>query len=361
MSDRVRPSPWLSLAWEPAPEGSLALTLRAPPRRGRERVASHEAWLVELLDHLGGTPGSWSFAEIAGIARARGHAEADADIEATLARVWPLAFVRADASELDEHALLWERRGWKLALHYLIASAGDPSAHDPAASRRPPAASSEPGRQSADLRPLPSPNELPERPLEAILQRRRTCREFAGTPVELLTLASLLAHATGSAALPEQVFLHLLVMRVTGLEPGVYRYSPCDHAIALVSRASDEQVEAQLVRTLIGQPYARGAAVALLLSARVEALVATRPTDAALRGCLVEIGMLAQRLLLSGHAIELDSFLSAAILEHEARTLTMGDIDASMSPMHLVAFGAAAITPCERTGSGDRAPAACTG
>jgi SagB-type dehydrogenase family enzyme len=241
--------------------------------------------------------------------------------------------VHERAAELNEDALVWERHGWKLALQYLIASCGEPRVSQAAAIEpRPPSA-------AAPLRPLPSARELPKLGIEATLQRRRTCREFSGAALELGTLATLLADATGSALRPEQLTIHLLVMRVTGLEPGVYRYQPDAHALAQLRSASTEQIEAQLVRTLIGQPYAIGSSVAVLLSAGLDARIAARPADSTLRACLIEIGMLAQRLLLCGHAFELDSFLSAAILEHEARALTMGDIDESMSPIHLVAFG----------------------
>jgi hypothetical protein len=354
MSDRVRPSPWLSLAWEPSPDGSGAcLTLRAPPNRGAYRVAAHEAWLVELLDHLGATPGCWSFSELAALARARGHAEADADIEATLAGLWSLAFVHERAAELEEHALVWERRGWKLALQYLIASLGEPRVREAAVMA--PLSPSE----AAPLRQLPTTRERPKLDIEACLQRRRTCREFSGATLELGTLATLLADASSSAPLPEQLVMHLLVMRVTGLQPGVYRVEPNALALAQLRDGSTEQIEAQLVRTLIGQPYVIGSAVAVLLSARLDALIAARPAESTLRAYLIEIGMLAQRLLLCGHAFELDSFLSAAILEHEARALTMGDIDGSMSPIHLVAFGRS-VRRCEPTGAADTTPAACT-
>jgi hypothetical protein len=330
MNHRVRPSPWLSLAWEPAVDGCWCLTLRAPPNTGSHRLATHELWVVELLDHLGATDGAWTLAEL--VTLARGHATADADIEATLTELWPLAFVDAQATEWHDAALAWEQHGWKFALQYMLASVAEPAPRQVTAPPPKKPISTQP-------RPLPAPLELPELALEATLHRRRTCREFAGTPLEIGTLATLLARATRCARLPPQLAVHLVVMRVAGLEPGVYRHLPDEHAIVPLHHASTEQLEAQLVRTLIGQPYVIGTAVAVLMSGQLDALITERPADSTLRAWLIEVGMLGQRLLLAGHALQIDSFLSAAILEHEARALTVGDIDASMSPIHLVAFG----------------------
>jgi hypothetical protein len=303
---RVRPSPWLSLAWEPSQDGRLHLTLRAPPKRGAHRLAVDELWVVALLDHLGATAGAWTFAEIVEIARR--HADANADIETQLEKLWPLAFIDAAAAEWHPDAMLWEQRGWKFALQYMLASSDESSRQT--------------GATSLDH---------PEIDVQAALHRRRTCREFAGTPLDLGTLETLLSRATDGSPLPSRLAIHLVVMRVIGLESGIYRYLPDTHAITPVHHEHTEQLEAQLVRTLIGQPYVVGTAVAVLMSGN--------PIESSLRAWLIEIGMLAQRLLLAGHAFELDSFLSAAILEHEARALTAGDIDASMSPIHLVAFG----------------------
>gem|GEM_PF-6524419 len=289
--------------------------------------------MVELLDHLGASGLTWSVAEVISLARARGHAGVDADIEATLARIWELAFIEEKVNTgPGADALLWERRGWKLPLQYLVSAlTRSTSAVKSVAS---------PGFATG-ARSLPPPDTQPELGLDEALGRRRTCRAFSGAALELSVLSALLAHGfrPGSSPLPGQLTVHLVVMRIAGLEPGVYSYEPGTHSVAPGRRASAEVLEPELVRALIGQTYVVGSAVAVLLSGRLDALSAERPGASTLRAWLIEVGMLCQRLLLGGHTYAIDSFLSAALLEHELRALTGGDLDGETVPIHLVAFG----------------------
>ena len=67
-----------------------------------------------------------------------------------------------------------------------------------------------------------------------VITERRSQRRFHADPVPLAALSSILADMAQPPQLSDAVRIHLVVNRVDGLAPGVYRYlgAPCAGARA---------------------------------------------------------------------------------------------------------------------------------
>jgi SagB-type dehydrogenase family enzyme len=114
---------------------------------------------------------------------------------------------------------------------------------DPARGARP---AGPPPATEAQTLALPRPDLEGKIPLEKVLGQRRSVREYAPGALTLAEAAQLLWAAQGitspegkrttpsaRAVYPLQVYL--VAAEVTGLAPGVYRYEPKSHALALVT------------------------------------------------------------------------------------------------------------------------------
>jgi hypothetical protein len=194
--------------------------------------------------------------------------------------------------------------------------------------------------------PLPDAAEAPALDLSSALQRRRTCRRFGGQSLRLAALATILGQVRGRdgvapALCPDHLVCHVFAMRVGGLTPGVYRHDPAGHRLALLRACDANALEEELVSILIGQPYVRGSAAAVLLSGELDRVVAEQARPAAFAAWLIGAGALAQRLLVTATALQVQSFVSAALDEAHVRESTAGESGHAAFPAHLVAFGGA--------------------
>jgi hypothetical protein len=131
----------------------------------------------------------------------------------------------------------------------------------------------------------------------------------------------------------------VLALRVDGVPSGVYRYARAPHRLELARAEGAGRLEQEMTEMLIGQTYVAGSAAGLLISGDLDALITARPHPSALRGWLVRVGMLAQRLILLGHAGGVQSFLSAAILSEAASRCTAGAVSGAIVPVHQVVLG----------------------
>ena len=86
--------------------------------------------------------------------------------------------------------------------------------------------------------PVPDPTELPQTPIETVIQRRGSTRHFAREPITLPQLSALLDRSThgfpsdtlGPDGTPFND-LYLVVNAVDGLQPGTYVYHREEHAL----------------------------------------------------------------------------------------------------------------------------------
>ena len=160
--------------------------------------------------------------------------------------------------------------------------------------------------------PLPAPA---ARELFTTITQRRSERRFAPEPLALHAFSSMLADLRQQPLLFDGIDISVIVHRVEGLAPGVYRYLP-HHALALV-RAGDFAGAAQsaaLSQDAIGD----AAAVLVLSSARQRVL------EGGARGyrhALIETGLMGERWLLGAVARNLAACPVGAFYDDEAARL----------------------------------------
>lgn len=137
---------------------------------------------------------------------------------------------------------------------------------------------------------------------ETVIQRRST-RAFTGETVPREALARILDHGHRAASpgpvrllqAPEQLAVHLIVLRVPGLTPGVYRYLPDTHEVLLV-RSGDFHRE--IGHCALGQGLASEAAAVVVHSADLRAAIDAYG-DRAYRYLHLDAGVIGQYLNLA--------------------------------------------------------------
>ncbi len=170
---------------------------------------------------------------------------------------------------------------------------------------------------------LPEPAQTGAVSLEETLARRRSLRAFAPSPIPLQSIGQLAWSAQGvteaatgyrtapsaGGTLPFEV--DLLLHGVPGLEDGVYRYHPAEHALRC-RLVGDRR--AAVTETTLNQGFVRDAPVVVALSA-----VAARitPRFGALSDRLIdmEVGHVAQNVSLQAVALGLGTVVVVAFRE----------------------------------------------
>lgn len=185
-----------------------------------------------------------------------------------------------------------------------------------------------------DARRLALPEVTPT-PLDALLLRRVTCRNFDPSyqmPAELL--ASVLYRvfgARGSASVsgvtilkkgaPSAGGLHpteafLLVQRVSGVAPGMYHYRPTEHALQPLDELDTTRAKALAERFVAMQHYFVPAPVMVVLVSRfARNFWKYRQHAKSYRAVTLDAGHLSQTLYLAATELGLAAFITAAINE----------------------------------------------
>jgi SagB-type dehydrogenase family enzyme len=151
--------------------------------------------------------------------------------------------------------------------------------------------------------------------LSDAIARRESRRRFLQTPLTLDELAFLLWSTQGvRARLHEAAVLrtvpsagcrhpfetYLAVLRIETLPPGIYRYLPLDHALALEQNCAD--LSERLTAATRGQRFAGEAAVTFIWSA-IPARAEWRYAEASYKVIAIDAGHVCQNLYLSCEAI----------------------------------------------------------
>jgi SagB-type dehydrogenase family enzyme len=152
-------------------------------------------------------------------------------------------------------------------------------------------------------------------PAARVITGRRSQRRFHADPVPLAALSSMLADMAQPAQLSDAVRIHVVVNRVDGLAPGVYRYL-ARHALERV-RSGDFAAAAQ--SAALSQEVIGGAAVVLVLSAEREPMLAEGARG--YRQGFLEAGMVSERWLLGAVARGLAACPVGAFYDDEAAAL----------------------------------------
>jgi SagB-type dehydrogenase family enzyme len=161
---------------------------------------------------------------------------------------------------------------------------------------------------------LPPPQEA-AMPVRRAITERRSQRRFSVDPVPLAALSSILADMAQPPQLSDAVRIHLVVNRVDGLAPGVYRYTG-PHMLEKV-RSGDFAAAAQ--SAALSQEVIGGAAVVLILSAEREPMLGQGARG--YRQGFLEAGMIGERWLLGAVARGLAACPVGAFYDDEAAAL----------------------------------------
>ena len=204
------------------------------------------------------------------------------------------------------------------------------------------------GAGKVDLIELPEPSRTGAVSLEETLARRRSLRAFAPDPISLQDIGQLAWSAQGitdattgyrtapSAGGTLPIEVDLLLHGVPGLEDGVYRYHPAEHALRL--RLAGDLREAVTASTM-DQGFVRDAPVVMLVlgvAARIN------PRFGALSDRLIdmEVGHVGQNVSLQAVALGLGTVVVVAFREAElAAALELGEGE---RPIYLMPVGRAA-------------------
>lgn len=149
----------------------------------------------------------------------------------------------------------------------------------------------------------------------SILQRRSQ-RRFTAQPVPLQDLASLLKEMAQPPLLSDALHADLAINRVQGLQPGIYRYLPSQHALQVVALGD---FAAQARQAALDQDVIGDAAVVLLLSA--DSSAALRHGARGYRMAFLEAGLMGERWLLGAVARGLGACPVGAFYDDEAAQL----------------------------------------
>ena len=161
---------------------------------------------------------------------------------------------------------------------------------------------------------MPAP-EMAALALHDTIVKRRSERRFNEANLTLVALSSLLAEAAQPAQLSAAVRLNVVVNRVSGLAPGVYRYLP-RHALVRL-RGGDFQSQAQ--SAALSQDVIGDAAAVLILSADRDQALAEGARG--YRHVLIESGLVGERWLLGATARGLAACPVGAFYDDEAAAL----------------------------------------
>jgi SagB-type dehydrogenase family enzyme len=167
---------------------------------------------------------------------------------------------------------------------------------------------------------LPAPSLDGEQSVEALLQQRRSLREYRQRPISLQEVGQLLwaaqgiTHTNGYRTAPSAgalypLELYLVAGNVTGLPAGAYHYRPKKHRL---SRVVDGDLRSAVAEAAYGQQWIEDAAAIVVFTA-VPERTARKYGKRAQRYVDIEVGHAAQNLFLQAGSLGLGSVVVGAM------------------------------------------------
>jgi SagB-type dehydrogenase family enzyme len=167
---------------------------------------------------------------------------------------------------------------------------------------------------------LPDPDIKGTRPFEEVLSRRRSRRAFTGNAVSVEEISQILWSANGISEAPGQarrekrlrtapsagatypLELYLLAGNITGIDPGVYRYSPFGHRLI---RIIDRDIKTEMASAALDQDMIETAAACLFYSAVYSRSTEVYGRRGSERYVCMDLGHSAQNVYLEVEALHL--------------------------------------------------------
>jgi SagB-type dehydrogenase family enzyme len=192
---------------------------------------------------------------------------------------------------------------------------------------------------------LPAPSRSGDMSVEEALERRRSLREYAPRALTLAEVAQLLWAAQGvteplrgfrtapSAGATFPLEVDVVLQGIEGVEDGVYRYLPAEHALRL---RLPGDVRGAIANDALGQQSLREAAAIIAISSVTER-TAARYGARAERYVHMEAGHAGQSVSLQAVALGLGTVMIGAFGDDAlAETLRL---EASERPLYLIPVG----------------------
>jgi SagB-type dehydrogenase family enzyme len=165
--------------------------------------------------------------------------------------------------------------------------------------------------------PLPKPPDIivPAQELRTAIEKRRSVRHYSRDPLTIQELACLCWCTQGivevkapfytlrnvpSAGGRHALETYLLINRIKGLQPGLYRYLPFSHALITVDLSSG--ITDAIMSACLGQAFVRSSAVTFIWSAVIYRMV-WRYGERAYRLVHLDAGHVCQNLYLAAEQI----------------------------------------------------------
>ncbi|MEM0202814.1 MAG: SagB/ThcOx family dehydrogenase [Archaeoglobaceae archaeon] len=190
---------------------------------------------------------------------------------------------------------------------------------------------------------LPEPSLDGKKSLEKTLAERRSIREYSNEPLTIQELSQLLWSAQGitdprgfrtapSAGALYPLEVYVVVGRVEGVKPGVYRYVPQNHEIV---RVLEGDVREELSTSAVGQKWVKDAAIDIVITAVYERTT-SKYGERGIRYVHFEVGHVAQNVLLQATALDLGAVPVGAFYDEKVKKLLNLSIE---EPLYIIAIG----------------------
>lgn len=170
-----------------------------------------------------------------------------------------------------------------------------------------------------------------------LLRARRTQRRFSSLPISYCDLAKLLIYTWGIVGYQHPALLrplplktspsgggrhpgevYVMALKVEGVEPGIYYYSPAENSLYLVASGATPEQAAQLCGN---QEWVSGAAALFFMTAVIARSLWKYPHPRMYRILLAEIGHFCQTFCLTATALNLAPFSTMALADSSIESL----------------------------------------
>ena len=192
---------------------------------------------------------------------------------------------------------------------------------------------------------LPAPSLDGKMSLEAAIKKRRSVRSYTDEPLTLAQVSQLLWSAQGitdpargfrtapSAGALYPLTVYLVAGDVKGLSPGVYRYIPKGHKLALVAKGDRRD---GLCAASLSQSPIREAPISMVISGDY-AVTARKYGERAPRYAHIEVGHVGQNVLLQAVALNLSAVGMGAFDDDQVRK-ALGTPE-NETPLYIIPVG----------------------
>ena len=199
---------------------------------------------------------------------------------------------------------------------------------------------------------LPVPDIKGSRPFEEVLSQRRSRRSFSGEAVSIEAISQILWAANGISEAPDHpgkykglrttpsagatypLELYLLAGNITGIDPGVYRYSPSGHSL---TRVIDRDIKTEMASAALNQDMIESAPACLFFSAVYDRSTNVYGRRGSERYVCMDLGHAAQNVYLQAEALHLGTCAIGAF--NDLAVIRLMQLPDHETPLYIMPIG----------------------